>query len=65
VSLADALEGLLLDERRSQELAARGRRAVVERFTADRMAREFAEVCRMSASTTGGTAGTAGTARGE
>ncbi|MFQ5505855.1 MAG: glycosyltransferase, partial [Planctomycetota bacterium] len=45
-SLAEALESLLLDQERSQELAERGRRAVLERFTSERMAREFADVCQ-------------------
>ena len=45
ISLADELETLLLDDSRSQQLATNGRRAVMERFTAERMASEFAEVC--------------------
>lgn len=45
VSLADALEKMLEDEARAQELATRGRRSVMERFSAERMAREFEAVC--------------------
>jgi hypothetical protein len=37
---------LLLDEVHAQQLALAGRRAVFEHFGADRMAREFASVCR-------------------
>jgi len=44
-SLADALEELLRDEPQAQKLATRGRRSVLERFSADRMAREFEAVC--------------------
>ena len=47
-SLGAALEELLLDPSRSTELARKGRAAVLEHFTAERMAREFAEVCRMT-----------------
>ncbi len=45
-ALAQGLETLLLDETRSQELARHGRRAVLERFTAERMARQFEKVCQ-------------------
>jgi glycosyltransferase involved in cell wall biosynthesis len=41
-SLADGIETLLRDLPRAQELADRGRRAVLEHFHAERMAREFA-----------------------
>ena len=50
-SLAQGLEELLLDESRSQELAQRGRQSVLENYSADRMAREFEEVCMMIAGT--------------
>ena len=50
-SLAQALEELLLNESRSQELAQRGRQSVLENYSADRMAREFEEVCMMIAGT--------------
>ena len=46
-SLADGLESLLTDELRARELGERGRRAVLERFTAERMARGVEEVCTM------------------
>jgi glycosyltransferase involved in cell wall biosynthesis len=46
-SLAYALEGLLLDTGRAQRLADAGRRAVLERFTTERMANEFVAACRM------------------
>lgn len=45
-SLADALEDLLLDEPRSQQLADTGRRAVLDHFHSERMAREFAAICQ-------------------
>lgn len=48
-SLADGLESLLVDASRAQELADRGHRSVVERFTAERMAREFQDLCTMIA----------------
>ncbi len=44
-SLADALEQVLLDGTHAAELAANGRRAVLERFHSERMAREFTEIC--------------------
>ncbi len=44
VALADALESLLRDEPRRQNLAAQGRAIVLTEFTADRMARDFADV---------------------
>ncbi len=44
-ALALALQELLQDEPRAQELAARGRQSVLERFSAERMAREFEAVC--------------------
>ncbi len=43
-ALAGALEALLRDEPRRQELAARGRETVLREFTSDRMARDFAAV---------------------
>ncbi|MHC4512079.1 MAG: glycosyltransferase family 4 protein [Planctomycetota bacterium] len=45
VSLANTLEVLLQDEPRAQELATCGRRSVFERFSSERMAREFEAVC--------------------
>lgn len=45
VALADALEDLLQDQAKAQELATRGRRCVLERFSAERMARDFEAVC--------------------
>lgn len=45
-ALADGLEGLLLDGERAQRLADAGRQAVLERFPAERMAREFADLGR-------------------
>ena len=44
-SLADGLEGLLLDPDLASGLGQTGRAAVLERFTDDRMARDFEEVC--------------------
>jgi glycosyltransferase involved in cell wall biosynthesis len=44
-SLADGLATLIADPVRAQELGARGRRAVVEQFSDDAMARHFAAVC--------------------
>ena len=44
-ALADAIEELLLDPQRSFELGRRGRRGVVEKFNAGRMASEMAELC--------------------
>ena len=49
-ALAGSLEELLLDERRAREIGARGRDAVLERFTAKHMARGFEQVCMMVAS---------------
>lgn len=46
-ALAAALEELLFDDERAQALADRGRRAVFANFTAERMAREFVDACRM------------------
>lgn len=46
-SLAQGLKELLLDPQKSQDLADRGRMAVRERFTADRMAGEVENLCRM------------------
>jgi len=43
-SLADQLQRVLTDRALSRRLAESGRRAVVERFNADRMAREVADV---------------------
>ncbi|NRA97016.1 MAG: glycosyltransferase family 4 protein [Planctomycetes bacterium] len=48
-SLADALASLVTDSARAQELADRGRSAVRERFTSERMAREIEDLCRMIA----------------
>ena len=44
-ALADALAELLLDPERARALGRQGREAVLERFTADRMARDLAQVC--------------------
>jgi glycosyltransferase involved in cell wall biosynthesis len=44
-ALAVALEQLLLAPGLASELGHRGRAAVLENFSADRMAREFADVC--------------------
>ncbi len=44
-SLADALEGLLLDPDERSRLAQAGCEAVAERFTSERMARDVAAVC--------------------
>lgn len=44
VALAESLERLLLDGERAQRLADVGRQAVLVRFPAERMAREFADV---------------------
>ena len=44
-ALADALASLLLDPPRRAELGCAGRQAVREKFTAERMARAFADVC--------------------
>ncbi len=49
-SLADALEALLQDENRAQELATRGRNLVLKKFTAEHMAQEFENLCTMLAS---------------
>ena len=46
-ALAESLEALLLDPQRAQSLADAGRRAVLERFVAERMAEEFAGVCKI------------------
>ncbi|MEM7199041.1 MAG: glycosyltransferase family 4 protein [Planctomycetota bacterium] len=48
-ALADALEQLFLDPPRAQDLADHGHRAVHARFSAERMAEEFAAVCSMAA----------------
>jgi glycosyltransferase involved in cell wall biosynthesis len=48
-SLADALEELLLDPARARALGDTGRRAVLENFTAERMARDVERVCSMGA----------------
>ncbi len=45
-ALARAIEKLLLDHDRRRRLAGEGRRNVVARFGADRMARQFVEKCR-------------------
>jgi glycosyltransferase involved in cell wall biosynthesis len=44
-ALADALDDMLNDAGRAREIGERGRRAVIERFGVDRMAREVAQVC--------------------
>ncbi len=44
-SLADGLATLLLDPPRARALGARGRQAVVEHFSADAMAGQFAGLC--------------------
>jgi glycosyltransferase involved in cell wall biosynthesis len=46
-ALADGLAELLHDPARAQALADRGRRAVLDRFVADRMAAEFIALCRI------------------
>lgn len=43
-ALAEAIEQLLLDEPKRQTLGDEGRRNVIERFSADRMAQQVAEV---------------------
>jgi glycosyltransferase involved in cell wall biosynthesis len=48
-SLADSLEELLLDPARARALGDTGRRAVLENFTAERMARDVERVCSMGA----------------
>jgi glycosyltransferase involved in cell wall biosynthesis len=45
-ALATAIEGLLLDDARRRSLGNAGRRAVRERFTIDRLARDTLEVYR-------------------
>ena len=45
-SLAAAIAELLLDPERARQLGERGRQAVLERFTIDRAAGDFAQVCR-------------------
>jgi len=47
-SLADGIQQLLLDPALARELAERGRRAVLERFSTERMARRFLEVCALA-----------------
>jgi glycosyltransferase involved in cell wall biosynthesis len=44
-ALADAIGGLLADPDRAAELGRVGRRAVLDRFSLDRMAREAARLC--------------------
>lgn len=44
-ALADALSLLVSDRQRARELGAAGRAAVLERFTADRMAAQVARIC--------------------
>jgi glycosyltransferase involved in cell wall biosynthesis len=44
-ALADGTERLLLDPAEARALAERGRRAVLERFSVERMARGFLDVC--------------------
>jgi glycosyltransferase involved in cell wall biosynthesis len=44
-ALAEALEALLLDSRRREQLGRAGAQAVRERFSAEHMARAFAAVC--------------------
>lgn len=45
-ALADALEPVLLDNARAAELGRRGRKKVLENFTAEQMARQTAEIYR-------------------
>jgi len=47
-ALARALHELLSDHERARELGAQGRRAVLERFSGARMAREVERVCRIA-----------------
>lgn len=47
--LGRALHELLVDRPRARALGEQGRRAVLERFSATRMAREVERVCRMAA----------------
>jgi glycosyltransferase involved in cell wall biosynthesis len=47
--LAQALEGLLLDEERRRLLGERGRQGVLERYTAERMAKDVERICMMVA----------------
>ena len=49
VSLADRLEELLGSPERLGELGERGRAAARDRFTSDRMARDFEELCKLVA----------------
>jgi glycosyltransferase involved in cell wall biosynthesis len=48
-ALAHALHSLLVDPARARALGEQGRRAVHERFSGARMAREVERVCRMAA----------------
>ena len=48
-SLADALEGLLLDPNRAREMGAAGRTVVLEKFSAEAMARATLEFCQEAA----------------
>jgi len=48
-SLAEAIEGLLLDPQRARALAETGRQAVRERFSAEAMARNIIRVVEMLA----------------
>ncbi len=48
-ALARALHELLIDRARARALGEQGRRAVLERFSGERMAREVERVCRMAA----------------
>ncbi len=43
-ALADALEGLLLDQKRARALGEAGRRAVFQNFSAEAMARTMAQL---------------------
>jgi glycosyltransferase involved in cell wall biosynthesis len=45
-ALAAALENLLLQPEKCRQLASAGRENVLAYFSAERMAREFAELCR-------------------
>ncbi|MCZ6596313.1 MAG: glycosyltransferase family 4 protein [Planctomycetota bacterium] len=47
-SLADELERLLLDELLRKRLGEQGERAVRERFTSERMARDVESICRLA-----------------
>ena len=43
--MADAIEGLFLDEERRAAVGGRGLQVVFEKFSAERMGREVAAIC--------------------